>query len=230
MADENTTPTIEDLQASVTRLERALSAERDAHKSTKAGFLAPVRTALGLGDDANLDEITTTLGTRLGDADKIVSERTAALTAERDEAVAKAAKIEQDWSAQQVTAALDSAFTASGAKPEHKADFLLLAKGLFGLKDGRVVTTGEGGEVAGLAPDQWCVARYRSLRPGHFPLSKGGGATGFTGLTNTGGPDVSCFKGVGNLTDQMRLVGIHGESAVRAALTRSGLTVPRWLK
>lgn len=196
--------TIEELQASVEKLKAALEKERQSHATAKAQLTA------------------------LGDVEKIIGERTASIAKERDEAVAKAAKIEQTWADEKITAALEAAFAASGAKPEFKADYMLLAKPLFGLKDGRVVTAADG-EVPGMDPAQWCVARYRSLRPGHFPLSSGGGARG-PSSTPPGGPDVSCFKaGATNITEQFRLVGQCGSAAVREALKRAGLDVPRWL-
>lgn len=204
MADTDTTPTTEELQASIDKLKAALEKERTEHKAARL-------------------QLTT-----LGDVEQTITERTAAITAERDAAKAEADKIKAQWSDEKITSALDAAFAASGAKPEFKADFMLLAKPLFGLKDGRVVTSAEG-EVPGMDPAQWCIARYRSLRPGHFPLSTGGNARG-PASTPPSGPDLGCFRaGATNLTEQFRLVGHHGSAAVRDALKRAGLDVPRWL-
>ncbi len=190
-------------------------------------FVGTVRTALGLTEDADADAITVALTARLGDAEKIVTDRTSALAAERDEAVAKATKMETERNAERIEAALTAAFEKSGVSPDFKPDYMLLARPLFGVKDGQVVTTGDGGEPPGMDPAQWCVARYRSLRPAHHPLSVGGGARG-GGAISTGLPSGSeCFDPKRpNLTSQLQYEARYGAEAARQAAARYGVTLP----
>lgn len=217
-----------DLQ-SVEKLKAALEKERAEHKATRAQLLAPIRTTLGLGDSASLDDITASLGTRLGDAEKIVADRTASLAAERDEAVAKAAKVEQTWAEEKIATALSAAFEKSGARPEHRDDFMLLTKGLFSVgADGRVVTReGAPSVVPGMDPAQWIQGQLKSMRSFWWPVSVSGGARG-GGVMVDRGPDASCFK-TGNVTAMMSYIGTHGEQAAIAACRRQGIAPPAWL-
>lgn len=221
-----TTPPTDDPAASVAKLTEALRAERESHKSTKAQYLAPLRTLANLGDDADLDTLTSTLAARLGDADKVVSERTAALESERDEAVAKAAKIEQAYASEKVTAALDQAFAASGAQAQNAEDYLALARPLFTLgDDGQVVTRADApNTVPGMTPDQWISAQLRQARPHWWPLSTGGGARGTTGTAvPTSAGDSSCFNPRSpnhSITNQFLYEQRFGKAAADAAIAR----------
>src|SRR5690606_33933857 len=89
-----------DLAASVAKLKEALDKERAEHKATKAQLLAPVRAALGLPDDAPLDSIIA----RIADVDAQLTERTAALTAERDAARSEADRIKAERNTERIDA------------------------------------------------------------------------------------------------------------------------------
>lgn len=219
-----TTPPTDDPAASIEKLQAALKAEREAHKATKAQYLAPVREALGLGDDASVDDITATLGTRLGDVDAQLNERTAALTTERDEARSEAEKIKGEWSDFRVCTGLESAFSRSGAAEQNAADFMALARPLFTVADdGRIVTRdGAPNTVPGMTPDQWIVSQLRQSRAHWWPLSSGGGAKGGGNLPTVAG-DTSCFDPRSpkyNITNQFAYEQRFGKAATDAAIAR----------
>tara|TARA_R110002096_G_scaffold344921_7_gene538206 strand:+ start:172404 stop:173111 length:708 start_codon:yes stop_codon:yes gene_type:complete len=221
--NDNATPPNNDA-ASVEKLQAALKAEREAHKATKAQYLAPVREALTLGDDASLDDITAALTTRLGEVDAQLKERTDALTTERDDAIARAEKIEDEWAADKITAALGSAFASSGADKQNAADFMALATPLFTVADdGRTVTRDDApGVVPGLDPDQWIVSQLRSARPHWWALSVGGGAKGGGGIPSGMG-DTSCFdprSAKFSVTAQFAYESHYGRAAADAAIAR----------
>lgn len=220
MADENT---------DITKLQAALQAERDAHKATKAQYLAPIRTALGLGEDANLDTITASLGTRLGDADKIVADRTAALTAERDAAIADAAKVKADRAAERVDSAISGALAKSNMIQANAPDAMNLLRGLFHVDDkGRVVTKGgDTGEPAGVTPEQFVAARLGAIRSHWFPGNVSGGARSSGNFTGGLAGDTSCFDPRSpnyNITRQYQLEVTHGSAWADAARKRYGGT------
>lgn len=203
----------------------ALRAERDAHKESKrrhAEFLASIRQALALGDDADPAAVLATLGTRLGDSETLVAERTAALAAERDAATTRAAEIEQRCSAEKIDAALSAAWAGSGAIADNRADYLALARPLFTVdpKTGAVVTKADApGTIPGAAPEQWVAGQLRSLRPHWWPLSKGGNARG-AGLEVDRGGGIACFdprSPAFSVTRQFAYEATHGAAAADRA-------------
>jgi hypothetical protein len=190
---------------------------------TPPDLLAQFAKALGMDEaTATPDAVLATLGTRLGDAAKV--------TTERDEAVAEVEKIRGERDAERIDAAISAALGKSTMIPANAPDALNLMRPLFHVDDkGRVVTKGgDTGEVPGIDPAQFAASRLGSLRPHWFPASAGAGAKG-GGIVPSAGVDVSAFKG-GTLTDQMALIGRVGEKAVIDALRRSGIAAPAWLK
>lgn len=219
MADENT---------DITKLQAALQAERDAHKATKAQYLAPIRTALGLGEDANLDTITATLGTRLGDADKIVADRTASLTAERDAAVAERDKISGERNAEKIDAAISAALSKSGIIAQNTEDATLILRGVLEVnKDGRVVTKAAPNVVPGQSAEQFVMGQLKTMRTHYWPGNTSGGARGGSHSAPSG-LDVSAFR-TGNVTKMMAAIAAHGERAIMDACRRQGIAVPSWI-
>lgn len=204
---------------------KALKAEREAHKQTRAELLGPVRKALGLGDDAGVDAIVSALAAKVPEAEALIAERTKTLTAERDAAVAERDAIKAERAAEKIAAALSAAFEKSGAKPEHKADFLLLARGVFTVDEsGRVVTRKDAADtLPGVDPAQWIVSQLRAQRPHYWPVSVGAGATG--GRSGIPLGDTSCFNPRSpayNLTDQIRYEKRYGKPAADAAIRQYG--------
>jgi len=170
------TPTTEELSAQLVALRE---------------FRAGVAKGFGLGDDADDAAILS----RVGDVEKSVSERTAALSTERDEAKARAADVESRWAGEKVDNALRDAFAKSGADPRNSEDFLALARPLFTVdaKTGAVVTKPDApNTVPGANAEAWIVAELHSKRPHWWPLSQGAGARG-AGFIPSAGADDSCF-------------------------------------
>jgi hypothetical protein len=226
---EHNTPTVDDLQASVQRLQTALNREREDHKATKAQQLAPVRTALGLPEDAPLDTITTTLSQRLGDIDAQVNAKTENIAAERDAAVAEAAKVRDEWNAHRIDAAVQLALQTSGIRPECFADATTILRGaLEATEKGVVRTKAAPNIVPGQTPEQFIAGQLKSLRPHYWPTSVGGGARG-GGVHPTTGGDTSAFR-TGNVTGMMAYIARHGERAAIEACRRSGVPVPSFLR
>lgn len=227
MADTPTaTPTVDELQASVSRLEKALAAERDAHKSTRAGFLAPVRAALGLGDDAALDAVTAALSTRLGDADKIVAERTNALTAERDSARAELEQIRAERNAERTERAIGDALAKSGIIAHNADDAASILRGVLEVTDkGEVRTKAAPNIVPGQTPEQFIAGQLRTLRPHYWPASVGGGAKGTGTMPTPNLGNDSCFDPRSpqfNVTAQFQYEARFGKAAADAALKKYG--------
>jgi len=131
MSDTNPTPTPEDIQ----RLQTALDKERSEHRATRSQLLAPFRSTLGLPEDAPLDTITATLTERLGDIEAQVSTKTAGIAAERDAAVADAAKVRAEWNAHRIDTAIQSALTKSGIRPECMDDASAILRGALEATD-----------------------------------------------------------------------------------------------
>lgn len=65
-------------------------------------------------------------------------------------------------------------------------------KRCVGIEKDEVVTKREG-EVGGQSPDWFVVARLRSLRPGYWEKSVGGGAKGSAGNNPANAVDDRCF-------------------------------------
>lgn len=215
-----------DTNADVAKLQAALKAERDAHTETKrvhGEFRTAILTPLGLPDNAPAETITA----RIGDVEKTVTDRTAALTTERDEARTRLANVESRWAGEKVDRALSDALTRSGMIADNAADALALARPLFVLSDkGDVVTKADtAGVIPGANPDQWIIAQLRTLRPHWWPKSMGGGAVG----GSRGGAmmgDTSCFKPgpTWNITAQAAFERKHGTRAAEMAARQHGST------
>ena len=227
---ETTTPAdnTTDSTASIEKLSKALEAERAAHKQTKREMLDPLRNTLGLGDDADLEAVTSTLSARLGNADARIAEQTETLTAERDEARAEAEKVRAERNVERVEAAIIAALGKSAMIEANHEDAMALLTPLFGVgDDGRVVSLGgESGEPGGLTPDQFVAARLGALRPHWFAQSVGGG-TRSPGSTPLPPPGADVFRR-GTLTAQAAWVARHGEAAARDACRKLGLTDVQW--
>jgi hypothetical protein len=182
-----------------------------------SAFVGEVRKALALGDDADEAAITAALGTRLGDAAA---------------AVERAKAIELERANEKVDAALRSALTAGGILPEFMEDAMLRAKAVgFILNDkGEVVTKPDAKDtIPNTSPAAWVQGELKAKAPRFWPLSQGGGLKS-VGYSAHHGPDLSCFKPGGTLTDQMSMVARVGERAVLDSLKRAGITPPPWLK
>lgn len=182
----------------------------------------------GLAENAD-DE---TLTARLGDTETIISERTAALAKERDEAVQRAADIESRWASEKVDSALRLAFEKSGARPEHLEDFLLLARPLFSVDETGAVRTRKDAKEAipGIDPAAWIHGELKAKRAHYWPTSIGGGSKG-GGSVPVGGDD-SCFDPTSpnyNFTKQLALEAKYGsEFADRARARYRGRGGAAW--
>lgn len=226
MSDTSTTTTDStDADAqSVAKLTAALKAEREAHKATRAQYLAPIRSALGLDDTAGLDAVTSALSTRLGDTDKLVAERTAALTAERDAAQASAASLQAERNSDRIDHAITAALARSGIKPECADDAAAHCRAVLGVNDkGEVCTVAAPGVVPGMTADQWIIGQLRAMRAHYWPLSTGGGARGGSLPVGNAGND-SCFKPgpTWSVSRQFAFESQYGAAAARQARKRWG--------
>jgi len=210
-------PTAEDLD----KMRKALEAEREERKSDRtkhSTFRASVAKVLGLPEDASSDAILA----RVGDAEKVIGERAATLTKERDEATARVADVESRWASERVDGALRDAFAKSGADPRNAEDYLTLARGAFALDDKGNVRTKDDipNTLPGVDPATWIVAELRAKRPHWWPTSQGGGARGGKGVGNPTVPgDASCFKPgpTFNLTAQGQYAKTYGMAAAERA-------------
>ncbi|MBX3357303.1 MAG: hypothetical protein KF745_02635 [Phycisphaeraceae bacterium] len=169
--------------------------------------------------------IVSALLTKTPEAEALIAERTKALTAERDAAVAEAAKVRGERAAERIDAALSDAFAKCGAKPEHKADYLTLARGLFTVDEsGRVVTRKDAADtLPGVEPAAWIVSQLRAQRPHYWPVSVGGGAAG--GRNGIALGDTGCYNPRSpkfNLSDQSRYERRYGKAAADAAIRQYG--------
>lgn len=193
MPDTNT-PTIDQLQESVTRLEAALAKERADRKASKAALLAPIRTALALGEDSSLDDVTAALSKRLNDTEAVVTERMAELQTQHDELKAKHDTLTAERAESKITAALEGAFAQSGIRPEHKEDYIMLARSVVEVTDaGDVRTKAHNGTIPGMTVLDWARGQLIALRPHWMTPSVGGGARGGSLPVSSSVGDDSCF-------------------------------------
>jgi predicted transcriptional regulator len=196
MADNAPNPT--ELQAQLDRL---------------TALAGSVRTALGLGDDADDAAILAALGNT---------------TKERDEAKSRADTIAAERDGERMDAEIRHALGKSGIIAQNTDDAAAILRGVLEVKEGRVVTKAAPNVVPGQTVEQFIVGQLRSLRPHYWPASAGAGAKG-GGPIPSAGADVSCFKPGGTLTDQMAVVARVGERAVIDSLRRAGIVPPAWL-
>lgn len=172
-----------------------------------------IRKALGLGEDADDAAILAALGNT---------------TKERDEAKTRADTITAERTTERIDAEIRHALGNAGIFAQNMDDASSILRGVLELKDGKVVTKAAPNIVPGQTPEQFIAGQLRTLRPHYWPVSIGGGAKGI-GHTAHAGPDVSCFKPGGRLTDQMTLIGRVGEHAAIEACRRAGIVPPAWL-
>ena len=190
---EQSTEQTDDSGNDIERLKSALTAERQAHKETRAKYLTPVREALGMGEDASIDAITAALQSRLGDADSIVQTRTAELQAEKDAATTELETLRAERNAERIETAIKAALAKSGMTPQHFADAANLIRGSLEVSaDGKVVTKSADGVVAGQSVDQFILGQLRSQRGHYWPVSRGAGARAGSEL-GTIDADAACF-------------------------------------
>jgi hypothetical protein len=184
-------------------------------------LLNQVAKALGIdAATATPETVLTTLGTRLGDAAKI--------TTERDAAVAEVTKIKADANAARVESEITASLGRSGIIPHNSADAATILRGVLEVTDKGVVTKAAPNVVPGQTPEQFIASQLRGMRPHYWPASQGGGAKGAGHAAHASGPDASCFK-TGNVTAMMNYIGTHGEQAAIAACRRAGIVPPSWL-
>lgn len=220
-----------ELQASVEKLTKALESEREGRKADKAAarqFRASIAKPLGLAEDVADDALIA----RAGDVERVIGERTAGLTKERDDARAKATAAESRWASDRIDRALSDAFAESGMKGENLEDALAIARPLFAVNErGEVLTKADApNTVPNVGAQAWAFGELRGKRPHWFPPSLGGGARG--GRSPHAAPaDDRCFKpgATWNVTAQMRYADTHGDGAAASAARRHGVNVP-WLK
>lgn len=207
----------------IEKLRNALKAEREAHKATKSSYLAPFREALLLGEDADLATITTTLASRLGDADTIVQTRTAEITAERDAATTELEALRAERKTERIESAINTALSRSGMNPEHHADAASIIRGAVEVNDkGQVVTKAADGVVSGQTPEQFIASQLRSQRAHYWPHSKGAGARAGSEVSGST-VDASAFDPRSpnfSITRQFALEAKHGKQWADAQLKR----------
>lgn len=216
-----------DANTDVAKLQAALKAERDAHTETKRAhgeFRTAILTPLGLPDNAPAETITA----RIGDVEKTITDRTAALTTERDEARTRLADVESRWAGEKVDRALTDALARSGVLADFRDDALAIARNSFGVNErGEVVTkAGVAGVIPGATPDQFVIGQLRSMKPAYWPKSAGGGAMGGSSRGSRYVGDDSCFRPgpTWNLSQQISFEKRHGKQASEAAARRYGTT------
>ncbi len=206
-------------------LEKSLEAARaDAKKAqdTLSTFRRTIAERIGLSPDASADEVTNHLGTRLTDVDGQVTAKTASIVAERDAAIADAAKVKTDRAVERVDSAISAALAKSTMIQANTPDAMNLLRGLFHVDDkGRVVTKGaDTGEPAGVTPEQFVAARLGALRGHWFPGNVSGGARSSGNFTGGLAGDTSCFDPRSpnyNITRQYQLEVTHGSAWADAA-------------
>lgn len=223
-------------QANVSRLETALTKERNDHKATKEKW-APF-AELGSIDDvhAKLDKIPELEAAAKGKLDEaqieeIVQRRVegtirskiaplerqiGSLTKERDEYRSTNEKLSATETRRQLSDALRPHLVSKKVRPEHYDDVEMWAeRQIAKSEDGQFVTRDNIGITPGLNPADW-LDEMLTKRPGWVPGSKGGGATGSGSTGNLGSNPFSHDNW--NVTEQMRFTKAHGmEKATQAA-------------
>jgi hypothetical protein len=210
----------------IAKLRKALESERNEHKETRAR-LSTLRTDLGritgLGEDAPIERIAE----RLGVTEKAITDRLAPVITERDEAVKRAQTLEQEKRSAILDSAVDRAIARSGVKAEAVEDAKLHLRAALEVNEkGEVVTKAGSGEVAGQSPDWFVVSRLRSLRPGYWEVSRGGGARGSAGNNPANAVDDRCFNPRDpvnhSITAQGKFYVRYGAAAAEAARRKYG--------
>lgn len=195
-------PTIAELQASVTKLNKALDAEREAHKATKTELAAHAT----------------------GDVEKIVTDRLAPVVKERDDAKAHAAKVAADWDAHRIDAAIGQALGKCGMIPANHEDAAAMLRGVLEVnKDGAVITKAAANTIAGMTIEQHVHSVMKAARPHWWPPSSGGGASG--GKHSGSGGDAACFdprSSKFSVTAQAQFERRYGTDAARRAARQFG--------
>lgn len=209
----------------IAKLREALRKERDDHKATKTAlsvFRADVARVTGLGEDAPIEQI----GERLTQTDKLIQEKTSALSTERDEAIKRADTLLSERKAERVEAVVDQAVRRSGIKAECMDDAKMHLRNALEVNDkGEVVTKATPGIVPGQTADWFVVSQLRSTRSGYWPLSVGGNARGSSGNGAGASADTACFDPNSpkfNMTAQGAYLRQHGRDAFDRARARYG--------
>lgn len=210
----------------IAKLREALRKERDDHKATKTAlsvFRADVARVTGLGEDAPIEQI----GERLTQTDKLIQEKTSALSTERDEAIKRADTLLSERKAERVEAAIDASLRRAGIKPECAEDARAILRGAVEVDDksGEVRTKTAPNVVPGQNVDQFIVGQLRTMRPHYWPASVGGGAKGSSGGGADSSANTDCFNPDSprySLTEMGRYLRTHGQTAFDRARARYG--------
>ncbi len=203
----STTPptTIEDALASIAKLTKALDAEREAHKTTKNELSAHAGNAEAV--------------------EKIIADRLAPISKERDDAKAHAVKVAADWDSHRIEAGITQALGTCGLIPENNEDAANLIRPLLTVdpKTGQIVTKEAPNVIAGMSVDQHIHAVLKAQRPHWWPSSIGGGARG--GSLGVTGGDTSVFDPASHtysVTAQAQYERRYGIDAARRAAKQFG--------
>lgn len=225
------------IQASVSRLETSLNAERTAHKATKAKIteletnLATVTTerdefqvaAEGKGgkiDEAKLNEL----------ADKRAALKINPIQRELDAARSKIAETEGKLNealgrerATTVRSSLQAAAAKAGVVPEMQEVAVRLLALDMDVDESGAVRAKEG--AAMVAPGLDPLAAFNDMKgkyPNFWAASQGGGAKGGGAMGNQG--DMKCWTKAGwNMTEQFRQMQEKGEDYARKMAQSAGV-------
>ncbi|MGD9791708.1 MAG: hypothetical protein AB7Q00_13910 [Phycisphaerales bacterium] len=190
----------EELQQSVAKLAKALDAEREAHKATKSQLTAA----------------------SAGEIDKILAERLAPVENERDAAREEAKANRSRWADDRRDRAITEALSASGCLADFIPEALAYARQHFVVSDtGEVRTIEADGVCPGLDANQYVLGQLRSMKPGLWPRTIGGGASG-SGRATPLSLDLGCFRD-GNMTGIARFASIYGNELAARECRRHGI-------